>query len=436
MLKPGESIGPYQVIRKLGEGGMAALFLARAQGHSGFERHVAVKVVHTRIAQDPRFRGMFLDEATICARIRHPNVVSVEDLGEDEGVQYLVMEYVHGASLLGVMQRLALSRRRMRPELAVRVCVEIAEGLHAAHSTMGDDGAPLGVVHRDVTPENVLCSYTGQVRIIDFGIAKARDRVSDSTAGGVIKGKFAYMSPEQARGRPIDQRTDIYALGVVLWELLTMRRCFKGRADLVLLAKVRDPTVVPPSQYAPQIPKALDEAVMAALSADPDDRPENAQVFADLLTEAMPESVAMNSKKLADLLTVLFPDELMESRTSLPPDLTADAPHGEELDKEEALHTLTVDNADLSRPSDIGGRLDSQADEADASLPATPAAPEAQEPSVATELIASTPELPAARDEGARRGRTLLIGLAVLALVLGSGFLLGAQLFDAVPPTP
>jgi len=246
VIEVGQQVGSYDIVTRLRSGGMATLFLGRRQGPAGFRRHVAIKVVHEHLAADPTFVRMFLDEALLSARIQHPNVVHVEELGEADGTYFLVMEYVHGCTLSRLLKQLSKLGRRLSPDMAAWIAIQIAEGLHAAHDLTGDHGEALHVVHRDVSPQNVLLSETGHVKLIDFGVAKARGRALRTTSGS-LKGKLAYMSPEQARGDDLDRRTDVYALGVVLWESLTGRRRFQAADQIALLRLVQAPTISPPS---------------------------------------------------------------------------------------------------------------------------------------------------------------------------------------------
>jgi serine/threonine-protein kinase len=296
---------------------MASLFLARRQGAAGFARHVAVKVVHEHLVQDMQFVRMFVDEAKLAARIQHPNVVHVEELGEQDGTYFLVMEYVHGCSLAELLSALAKNRRRMSSSLAVWTAMQVAEGLHAAHETTDSKGEPLGVVHRDVSPQNVLLAAKGHVKLIDFGIAKARGR-QQSTVGGALKGKFRYMAPEQAASSRVDRRTDVYALGIVLWEMLAMRRLFSGETDVELLDQVRDPQIVPPSQYASHVPPELDRVVMSALARDPAERPQTALELRRSLAEAMPTAGTLDAAQLAAVIDAVLGEELERRRQQLP----------------------------------------------------------------------------------------------------------------------
>lgn len=299
---------------------MAALFLARRLGASGFRREVAIKIVHPDLAQDPQFREMFIDEAMLSSRIQHPNVCQVEALGEVDGTHYLVMEFVHGCSLSQLQRALIARGRRLAPAFAVRIAMHVAEGLHAAHETCDEDGRHLSVVHRDVSPENILLAYAGHVKLIDFGIAKAIGR-RHITRDGLLKGKFRYMSPEQVHGRPVDRRTDIYQLGIVLWEMLTLRRLFDAESDTELLEQVRAPKVPPPSTLVDRISPALDALVMSALDPDPERRPRDAQSFARMLGKAVPSTHEVDSGALSALLVALMRQERKQLESTYPPGL-------------------------------------------------------------------------------------------------------------------
>jgi serine/threonine-protein kinase len=315
---PGQRVGDYEIVAKLREGGMATLFLARRTGAAGFSRHVAIKVVHPDLANDEQFRQMFLDEALLSSRIDHPNVVHVEELGQHEGAHFLTMEFVHGCSLSQLQRALLARGRRLAPAFATRIAMHVADGLHAAHETLDDSGRPLNVVHRDVTPENILLAYGGHVKLIDFGIAKAYGR-KHRTMDGLLKGKFRYMAPEQAYGKPVDRRVDIYQLGIVLWEMLTLRRLFSAERDVELLASVQKPNVVPPSSLVDRIPPALDAAVMCALSPDPRRRPPDAQSFARMLGKAVPAAHEVDSGALRALLLATMSEHRLRERTTYPP---------------------------------------------------------------------------------------------------------------------
>ena len=317
MWSVGQRIGDYELIAHLRSGGMAMLFLARRSGAAGFTREVAIKIVNPELAVDSQFRTMFLDEAMLSSRIQHPNVVHVEELGEYQGSHYLVMEYVHGCSLSQLQRQLVGRGRRLSPSFAARIAMHVAEALHAAHETRDPEGRPLSVVHRDVSPENILLAYAGHVKLIDFGIAKAYGR-KHKTQEGLLKGKFRYMAPEQAYGKPVDRRTDIYQLGIVLWEMLTLRRLFDAETDVDLLAQVRDPRIPPPSALVDRIPPRLDAAVMAALDPNPDKRPADAQTFARMLARAVPDTHDVDGGALSALVVATMHEHRQRERSNFP----------------------------------------------------------------------------------------------------------------------
>lgn len=301
-MRVGDNIAGYDIVAKMKSGGMAALYLGRRSRSGGFEKHVAIKVVHEHLSENEDFTVMFLDEARISASIEHPNVVHTHDLGTTEsGRDFLVMEYVPGVALSQVMRAFRQQQRRPTPAIATWIAMQVAAGLHAAHELTDEAGNLLGVVHRDVSPKNVLVAYKGYVKLIDFGIAKAADRIHH-TQGALIKGTFRYMSPEQAHGTPLDRRTDIYALGIMLWELLTQRKLFDAPNDILLLDLVRNPKIPPPSSLAPDVPPALDAVVMKALSKDPAHRPPTTAAFQAALAAACPEALAVTQGEVAELI--------------------------------------------------------------------------------------------------------------------------------------
>ncbi|MFK7998837.1 MAG: serine/threonine protein kinase [Polyangiales bacterium] len=301
-MKVGDNIAGYDIVRKMKSGGMATLYLGRRSREGGFEKQVAIKVVHEHLTESDEFTRMFLDEARISASIEHPNVVHVHDLGTTEaGRNFLVMEYVPGISLSQLMRVFRKQRKGPTPAMATWIAMQIAAGLHAAHELTTDDGTWLGVVHRDVSPKNVIVADKGYVKLIDFGIAKAADRIH-KTKASQLKGTFRYMSPEQAAGTVLDRRTDIYALGIMLWELLTQRKLFHAANDIALLEAVRNPQVVPPSTIAPDIPPDLDAIIMKALARDPAQRPPTMATFRAELSKAVPDALALTQDDVAKFI--------------------------------------------------------------------------------------------------------------------------------------
>jgi eukaryotic-like serine/threonine-protein kinase len=277
------SAGRYETIKPIASGGMATVYLARTLGVGGFQRLVAIKKMHPHIAAEEDFVSMFLDEARLTASIRHPNVVATIDIDQGSDGLFIVMEYIEGASL----QRIHADTRKRNEYLplgfVLRSVIDTLQGLHAAHELTSPEGAPLGIVHRDVSPHNVLVGVDGISRITDFGVARAEERIT-STRDGMIKGKLSYMAPEQVKGASVDRRADVYAVGVMLWELLTGKRLFPAEEPIVMMQKVLDGVKVRPSEHAP-VPPEIDAVCMKAL-APVDGRYASAQDFADALEEA------------------------------------------------------------------------------------------------------------------------------------------------------
>jgi len=264
-------IGRYRVVDEIGVGGMASVYLARVDGAGGFQKWVAIKRIHPHLTEKEHVVSMFLDEARIAASISHPNVAQVFDLGEHEGAYWIAMEYLHGEAVREIYRHCEQAGTSVDPRLVARIIADAAEGLHAAHDLRGKDGQPLNLVHRDVSPHNLFLTYDGVVKVVDFGIAKVSGR-QIQTRVGVVRGKLAYMSPEQARCKPMDRRTDVFALGVVAWELLTGRRLFPGKNDLETVRNVLSAKIPSPAEVNPSVPQGLSSAVMRALERDPDKR--------------------------------------------------------------------------------------------------------------------------------------------------------------------
>ena len=263
-------VGRYVLYGAIASGGMATVHFGRLVGAAGFARPVAIKRLHAPFAHDPEFVKMFLDEARLAARVAHPNVVQTIDLVEATNEVFLVMEYVRGmalSSLVRLVRHRGEKGERIPTRVSLGILVGVLEGLHAAHDATDDMGERLDLVHRDVSPQNVLVGTDGIARLIDFGVAKAVGR-SQSTRDGHVKGKIAYMAPEQVHGKPVTRRTDIYAASVLLWELLTGRRLFFGESDADSMHRVLNDKVVPPSSIAPELPPTIDCVVMKGLERD------------------------------------------------------------------------------------------------------------------------------------------------------------------------
>jgi eukaryotic-like serine/threonine-protein kinase len=309
------SIGRYEVLGLLATGGMAEILLGRLSGPSGFQRPVVIKRILPHLLRLPEFRTMFLDEARIVALIHHENVVQVSDLGSDNDSLYLVMEYLQGESVGGLLRRLTSRQQRMPAWLAAHVVAEACAGLHSAHELTDASGNSLGLVHRDVSPQNVFVTYDGGVKLLDFGIAKVAGR-STRTATGQVKGKFQYMSPEQCKGEPLDRRSDVFALGAVLYELTTGTKPFKRATEHLTFLAICDEPVVWPSRVIEGYPKALEPIVLRALSRDRNKRyPTALEMRQDLiaaLRELEPSADARLA--LAELMRREFSERIADKR--------------------------------------------------------------------------------------------------------------------------
>lgn len=270
-LSVGKKVGRYKLLHRLGKGGMAAVYLGRATGHAGFEKLAAVKVIHPTLAAEPEFVEMFLDEARIAARLQHPHIVAIHDQGEADGNFYMVMEYVEGETLAGLLRQLRQGKEFLPLTAVLQIIADACGGLAAAHELTHPDGRPMHLVHRDVSPHNLLVAMDGRVKVVDFGIAKATGRRS-TTRTGQLRGKLAYMSPEQACGETIDHRTDLFAVGAVLWELLTNKRLFSGETESETLGRVSTCKIPDLREHRDDLPAGVIEFVERALARDPDAR--------------------------------------------------------------------------------------------------------------------------------------------------------------------
>lgn len=309
----GEPFGHYELLQPLATGGMGQLYLARNRAE-GFQKLVVVKMLLAHLSRDQGFMAMFLDEARIAAQLNHPHICQIFELGEHGGTHYLAMEYVPGVDLRSLQQHVSERGLQLPPALACRVVSDAAAALHYAHELTDDTGRPLGLIHRDVSPSNVLVSFEGAVKLIDFGIAKAAGRATD-TASGQLKGKFAYMSPEQAEGDPLDPRSDVYALGLVLHELLTGHRVLQRDSDLATLKAAREAAIAPPSTLNSTCPADLDPVVMRALARRPEDRYATASQLALALEDWILRSQQPASPThLAAFLRTAYPDYKERSR--------------------------------------------------------------------------------------------------------------------------
>ncbi len=275
-------VGRYVLYEEIASGGMAAVHYGRMLGPVGFSRTVAIKRLHSHLAKDPDFVAMFLDEARLAARIRHPNVVQTLDVVALEKELLLVMDYVQGESLGRLVRASQVAKQPIPLPIVSAIICGTLYGLHAAHEATNEQGEPLHLVHRDVSPQNILVGADGIARVLDFGVAKARGR-QHTTRDGQLKGKIAYMAPEQVTNDNVDRRTDVYATGLVLWEALTLQRLFTGDNEAAVMAAALDKPIPMPSSVAPHVPKELDEICAHALQRDRDKRYQDAHELAAAL---------------------------------------------------------------------------------------------------------------------------------------------------------
>jgi eukaryotic-like serine/threonine-protein kinase len=407
----GTLVGRYALFGEIAAGGMATVHLARLLGPVGFARTVAIKRLHPHLAKDPEFVGMFLEEARLAARVRHPNVVSTLDVVSEDGELFLVMEYIAGESLSRLVRKTPEAGDRVPPRYAVGIMCGALDGLHAAHEALSEKGTPLGIVHRDVSPQNVHMGIDGVPRVLDFGIAKATNRVQE-TRTDQIKGKVAYMSPEQLAKGAIDRRADVYSASVVLWETLTGARLFKADDIPSLVYSIINDEVRPPSSLVPDLPKGLDEIVMRGLDREAHNRWPSARAMAEALEKVL---VAAPPREIGEWVRHAAGEALeyrielcnrIESETShsIPPPLRSDSP-----------------SAPVEVASGVAARADlAPEDERQTLL----RAPGSRHAGMNTDVSVVTSE----HDPDAPRSRLGLILMAVAGLLLvGGGALFGLR---------
>jgi serine/threonine-protein kinase len=315
--RPSGSVGParlgkYELIARIGKGGMAQVYLARQRGPANFEKVVVVKTIHPHLAEKKSFIDMLLDEARIAALLKHPCVVDIYDLGLDDDIYFIAMEYLSGEPLLSVLRAGRVENKPLDINATCRIIADVADGLHAAHELHDNAGNHLELVHRDVTPGNIVVLYSGQVKIVDFGIAKARGRMTSETDARKLKGKLGYVAPEQIRGQNADRRADIFALGVVMWEALTYRRLFRGTNPGTVLAAIVKDKLHPPSSVRPEIPPELDAICLRALARDPDERYPTAQELQSDIETVLAASASMQRKSIASYMQRVFARQIDE----------------------------------------------------------------------------------------------------------------------------
>lgn len=345
-----DAIGKYRIVKRLAVGGMGEIFLAREQGVAGLQRLVVVKRMLPEMQERAESVALFIDEARIVAHLAHPNIVQIYELGQDGEAYFIAMEYVPGQNLARICERATKAAERpLTTRLAAHIVAELAHGLDFAHRATDLDGKPLSIVHRDVSPHNLLLSVHGDVKVMDFGIAKAANTMH-RTQTGVIRGKYAYMSPEQLAGQPVDATTDVYAAGVVLWELSLLRRMFKAKDELELIDLVRAGTFARPTEIDPAYPRELEDIVMAALARDSKARTASAGELARQLRLFLSTTGAPIARpELGALVRDLFPevDHLAPARATPEADpvtasMPASPPTAETTPQAPEVHVVTA----------------------------------------------------------------------------------------------
>jgi serine/threonine protein kinase len=300
--------GPYRLLEKIAVGGMAEVFRAKRAGVEGFEKVVAVKRILPHLSDNKEFVDMFINEAKMVAGLTHPNIVQIFDLGKIDKSYYIAMEYVHGKDLRSIQKRARDRELKIPLDISSLIVSKICLALESAHRKKDESGRPMRIVHRDVSPQNVLISYEGEVKLTDFGIAKAATK-APTTDSGALRGKLLYMSPEQAWGRPIDRRSDLFSLGIILYEFITEQKPFLGSSEVSILELVRECRIAPPRTINPRIPEKLETVVMKALAREPDERYQDAsEMFRDL-ERALPEGKSAGGSELARFMEILFEPE-------------------------------------------------------------------------------------------------------------------------------
>jgi serine/threonine protein kinase len=341
--------GKYYLLERINVGGMAEVFKAKTVGVEGFERIVALKRILPSIAEDEEFITMFIDEAKIAVQLQHANIAQIFDLGKVDDSYFIALEFVNGKDLRSIFDELRRRGERMPMAAVCYFTMQLCEGLDYAHNKRDAQGRELNLVHRDVSPQNVLLGYEGEVKLIDFGIAKAAGKAS-KTQAGILKGKFGYMSPEQVRGLPIDRRSDIFALGIVLYEMLTGERLFIGESDFSTLEKVRNVEIARPSSFNAEIPEKLERIVLKALEKNVEDRYQNAIDLHDDLQLFMHSVGQFASRKdLAAWMKRSFAGQNGEGTGS-----SADFEEVAEIEELEASTSST--HAELSGPATVSGK--------------------------------------------------------------------------------
>ncbi|RMG97820.1 MAG: serine/threonine protein kinase [Deltaproteobacteria bacterium] len=343
----------YRPLFKLDSGGMAEVYVAEAESLGGFKKKVAIKRILPSLHKDERFVRMFLDEARLSLYLNHANIVSVFDIGKSDNTYFIVMEYVDGTNLKAVIEDTSRRGERLPLPLTLWTLNEVLKGLDYAHNLVDpQDGRPLGIVHRDISPPNILISWNGEVKLTDFGLAKATTQL-ESTDPGVVKGKFSYLSPEAVQGREVDHRADIFAVGILAWEMLAGRRLFMGETDYQTVELVRRAEVPPLAQFNPEVTPELERIVQRALAREPSDRYQSASEFADdLLGYLFSRALKFSSRDLSGYL------ERLRRQAPKPQAMAGPANMILELIQDELLNFRSLDDESPAGGAEAGAAFD------------------------------------------------------------------------------
>ena len=415
-VSPGQVLGRYELLMPVARGGMASVWAARLKGTRGFQKLVAIKTMLPGLIDDPSFERMFLDEASLASQVRHPHVIEIMDLGEQDRILYLVMEWVSGEAL-SIIMKYAATRGGIPLPIAVHIATQTCRGLHAAHELRDENGVLVGLVHRDVSPQNVLVTYDGVVKVVDFGVAKATARLDTQTEAGQLKGKIAYMSPEQLRGEKIDRRTDVFALGILLYMMTTGKHPFRGEDQAQTIARIssEEPAILP-STLVSGYPAGLEVCVMQALAKDAAKRYPSANDMLIGLTRALPSAMRESTdEEVSEFIRRLLPDRLERQKQAI----------------KQALEQ--ADRREMSRSGPQLTLSDGPGDEAATVLEGigrevTPSSDGHSLPG------ASSSEPPPSFARPSRRRNLVLAFGMILAVGLGAGFLVGHDDRPHQPP--
>lgn len=313
----GVRFGKYTLLNRIAVGGMAEIFLARQEGLEGFEKTICIKRIRPHLSSQASFVGMFLNEAKLAAQLNHPNIVQIYDLGRIADSYFIAMEYIGGRDMSRIVPKAERANIPFPMIYALRIASSACEGLYYAHTKADAFGNPLSVVHRDVTPENILVSWDGTVKIVDFGIAKATTQI-EQTRAGEIKGKLSYMSPEQAMGKQLDSRSDIFSLGAVIYEWVTGYKLFTGENEMAILKSIIDGKIYPPSYFKEDVPEAVERILMRALEKDRDKRYQTAwEMQFDIDTYLAGSEFTPSNIHLSNFLKQIFEDEIEREKEML-----------------------------------------------------------------------------------------------------------------------